>query len=89
MQHTVDGNLNKNLFWNDTLNTPVKPEYCKSLIDLRLDISMNEIANPQFIITSPTSENAASSDLIQVYYIRAIKSANRIVFTSCFIVAFN
>ena len=66
MRPTLDGNFNKRKFWPDTLNIPVKSGQCKSLSDLRPNVSMHEISNPQFIITSPTSGDEASGDLLQV-----------------------
>ena len=64
-QQTLDGNFNKRRFWPDTLNIPVKSDHCKSLDDLRSNVPIHEIAHPQFIITSPTSADEESNDLLQ------------------------
>ena len=66
LQPTLDGNFNKRRFWPDTLSIPVKSDHCKSMSDLRPNVSIHEYANPQFINTSPTSGDEESDDLLQV-----------------------
>ena len=64
VQQNLDGNFNKRRFWPDTLSIPVMSDHCKSMSDP--NVSIHGIENPQFIITSPTSGDEESDDLLQV-----------------------